>query len=169
MLWLALAIILHLLDFISGPTISVSILFVIPVVLAARHNGAFWGCFLAVLMPLIHLLMAVTWPVPWSVLDSAINTAIRVGALAGFALLVARVTQQEREIKVLQGLLPICSWCKRIRTPARDWQQMESYITSHSEATFTHSLCPDCAKQHYGVDLDELLSGPSSPRAEQRH
>lgn len=53
------------------------------------------------------------------------------------------------QVKRLSGLLPICSSCKKIRDDAGYWQQIESYITDHSEADFTHSICPDCASKLY--------------------
>lgn len=52
-------------------------------------------------------------------------------------------------IKVLSGLLPICASCKKIRKDDGYWQQIEGYIREHSEADFTHSICPDCAKRLY--------------------
>jgi PAS domain-containing protein len=58
-------------------------------------------------------------------------------------------------IKTLKGLLPICSWCKNIRDDQGYWTQMEAYIRDHSEAEFTHSLCPDCLEKHYGDLMDE--------------
>jgi integral membrane sensor domain MASE1 len=61
----------------------------------------------------------------------------------------------EREVNVLRGLLPICSHCKKIRDDESHWHPVESYIQSHSEATFTHGICPACLEKHYG----ELL-GP---------
>lgn len=48
------------------------------------------------------------------------------------------------EIKTLYGLLPICSWCKKIQNAAGSWEKLESYIQSRSNAEFTHSVCPDC-------------------------
>jgi GAF domain-containing protein len=48
------------------------------------------------------------------------------------------------EVKQLQGMLPICSYCKKIRNDEDSWQQMESYISEHSSATFSHGMCPDC-------------------------
>jgi hypothetical protein len=48
------------------------------------------------------------------------------------------------ELKVLQGLLPICSYCKKIRDGGNNWLQMETYIARHSEADFTHGVCPEC-------------------------
>ena len=53
------------------------------------------------------------------------------------------------EIKVLSGLLPICSSCKKIRDDKGYWTWIEKYIQEHSEAQFSHSICPDCAKKIY--------------------
>jgi len=53
------------------------------------------------------------------------------------------------EVKILRGLLPICASCKKIRDDKGYWTQIESYIANHSEAQFTHGLCPDCAKKLY--------------------
>jgi len=53
------------------------------------------------------------------------------------------------EIKILQGFLPICSSCKKIRDDKGYWNQIESYIRDHSEAEFTHGICPDCIKKLY--------------------
>jgi hypothetical protein len=53
------------------------------------------------------------------------------------------------KIKTLSGLLPICSNCKKIRDDKGYWKQIESYIRDHSEAEFTHSMCPICAKKLY--------------------
>lgn len=53
------------------------------------------------------------------------------------------------KLEVLEGILPICSFCKKIRDDHGYWNQVESYISQHSKALFSHSLCPDCAKEHY--------------------
>ena len=59
-----------------------------------------------------------------------------------------------KEIKILSGLLPICASCKKIRDDNGYWNQIESYINQHSEAEFSHSICPDCAKRLYpNLDL----------------
>jgi len=59
-------------------------------------------------------------------------------------------------IKELNGMLPICSNCKKIRNDEGYWEVVEAYITEHTEATFTHGICPDCAKKLYGTLYDEL-------------
>lgn len=57
------------------------------------------------------------------------------------------------KVKTLSGLLPICASCKNIRDDNGYWNQIESYIKTHSEAEFSHSICPDCAKKLY-PDID---------------
>jgi len=53
------------------------------------------------------------------------------------------------EVKALSGLLPICSSCKKIRDDKGYWNQIEAYIRDHSEANFSHSICPECAQKLY--------------------
>jgi hypothetical protein len=52
-------------------------------------------------------------------------------------------------VKLLSGLLPICASCKKIRDDKGYWTQIEFYIRDHSEAEFSHSLCPECMKKLY--------------------
>ena len=62
--------------------------------------------------------------------------------------IVAQQTLQaahESEIKQLRDILPICAYCKKIRNDKNYWEQIESYISQHSEALFSHGICPDCA------------------------
>ena len=58
--------------------------------------------------------------------------------------------EAENQVKVLSGLLPICASCKNIRDDNGYWNQIESYIEKHSDAQFSHGLCPECAKELYG-------------------
>ena len=58
------------------------------------------------------------------------------------------------QVKRLKGLLPICSYCKRIRKDRFYWQQLESYISENSEAEFTHGICPECYAIHLEPELD---------------
>nr|WP_321400913.1 MASE3 domain-containing protein [uncultured Desulfobacter sp.] len=54
-----------------------------------------------------------------------------------------------QEIKTLEGLLPICSHCKKIRDDKGYWNHLETYLDKHSHATFSHGICPDCIKKHF--------------------
>jgi len=58
------------------------------------------------------------------------------------------------KIKTLSGLIPICASCRRVRDDKGYWSQIEAYISDHSEADFSHGLCPDCAKDFY-ADLEK--------------
>jgi hypothetical protein len=53
------------------------------------------------------------------------------------------------EVKTLKGIIPICASCKKIRDDSGYWNQIELYIKEHSEADFSHSICPDCARKLY--------------------
>ena len=63
--------------------------------------------------------------------------------------LIVELKKALGEVKALGGLLPICASCKKIRDDQGYWNQLEHYIQKHSEAEFSHSVCPDCAKILY--------------------
>jgi DNA-binding response OmpR family regulator len=72
--------------------------------------------------------------------------------------LIARLREALAKIRTLRGLLPICVSCKKIRDDTGYWNQLESYLREHSEADFTHGLCPQCAQRLY-PDLYEKSQG----------
>ncbi|OGR44344.1 MAG: hypothetical protein A2X35_02650 [Elusimicrobia bacterium GWA2_61_42] len=61
--------------------------------------------------------------------------------------LIAQLREALKQVKQLTGLLPICADCKKIRTDKGDWMQLESYISEHSEALFTHGFCENCYRK----------------------
>jgi len=63
--------------------------------------------------------------------------------------LIAELQNALHEVKTLRGILPTCAYCKNIRDEAGDWHQLEEYIQTHSEAKFSHGICPDCRKVHF--------------------
>jgi hypothetical protein len=65
------------------------------------------------------------------------------------------------QVKTLKGLLPICANCKRIRDDKGYWNQIEAYISTHSDAEFSHGICPECAEKLYG---DIVISLPGSEK-----
>jgi PAS domain S-box-containing protein len=73
------------------------------------------------------------------------SESIVINGTSFLFLVVSDITDQ----KVLQGIIPVCSHCKQIRDDEGDWNQIEEYIQRHSEARFSHGLCPSCAQQHY--------------------
>jgi len=63
--------------------------------------------------------------------------------------LIAELTEALANIKQLKGLIPICASCKKIRDDEGYWNEVEAYIGQHSEAEFSHGICPDCAQKLY--------------------
>ena len=60
------------------------------------------------------------------------------------------------KVKLLQGLLPICCYCKKIRDDQNYWRQVEGYVAEHSEAQFTHAICPSCREKIIEPELQRL-------------
>jgi hypothetical protein len=81
----------------------------------------------------------------WMVL---FNRAFALFAIWSTALLVLYRKRADEQIKVLSGLLSICASCKRIRDERDKWKPLEDYIHQHSEADFSHSLCPECQEEY---------------------
>ena len=70
--------------------------------------------------------------------------------------LITELEKRLKEIKTLQGLLPMCAWCKNIRDDKGYWTNLEAYIRKHSDATFTHGICPKCMKKAYPGLYEEI-------------
>jgi len=72
-------------------------------------------------------------------------------------MLLEEIQKALSEVKLLSGLLPICASCKKIRDDKGYWKRIETYISAHSEAQFTHGICPECAKRLYPKDYDDIF------------
>jgi hypothetical protein len=77
------------------------------------------------------------------------NRGITIFVLWLVAILSLTRKRVEDEVKTLRGLLPICSYCKKIRDDKGYWKQIEVYIAANSQADFSHGLCPECGLEHY--------------------
>jgi len=66
-------------------------------------------------------------------------------------------------IKTLQGILPICSHCHKIRNDTESWEHIENYIEGHSEAQFSHSICPECLDKYYSEEPEEEKQPDEEP------
>jgi len=156
-------------DYLTGPHIHFPALYLFPVALAAWSGNPRTGFTLAVGMPLVRLAFAVLWGEPWHPVEEGVNTVVDAAVLGSFAWLVGVVAAQRRaleaEVQTLQGLLPICSFCKKIRDPRGEWQPLERFIGERSQAEFTHGVCPECLREHYGPYLRGGPMGPSPPGA----
>jgi glucose-6-phosphate 1-dehydrogenase len=63
-------------------------------------------------------------------------------------------------VKQLEGIISICMYCKKIRTDANSWDQLETYISNHSEALFSHGICPECYQQQMKELEDNRIKRP---------
>ena len=70
--------------------------------------------------------------------------------------LITELQQALDDVKTLKGIVPICSFCKKIRDDEGYWDQVEVYVQKHSEADFSHGVCPDCMKIHYPKQFDKI-------------
>lgn len=73
--------------------------------------------------------------------------------------LISQLQQALAEVKTLSGLLPTCASCKKIRDDKGNWNQTEVYIRDHSQAEFSHGICPDCAKKLYAENSKDTEGG----------
>jgi len=90
-------------------------------------------------------------------LQARIGVGRKVVELQGtLSLRIIELQTALAQIKTLKGLLPICMYCKKIRDDKQYWQQVESYVTTHSEAEFSHGICPDCYKKYILPEIDKI-------------
>ncbi len=66
---------------------------------------------------------------------------------------VRELQEEMAHVRLLRGLLPICSYCKRIRNDQNYWEQLEAYLSDHSEATLTHGICPECYEKYWRPEM----------------
>ena len=71
-----------------------------------------------------------------------------------FQAMITTLRRAFAELRVVRGILPICSHCRQIRDDKGYWNQVEVYFARHSEVDFSHGICPSCATEHFGEYLD---------------
>ena len=151
--YLFAAVIVLLVDYLTGKDIEFPILYALPVGMAAWRNKKTAAYGIAILMPLVRVGFYFPWHDTGSFPVALLNVPIIELALVFYAYLVDRTAWQaralEKKVSALEGILPICASCKRIRNERGEYEQIEKYVTEHSEASFTHGICPDCAKRLY--------------------
>lgn len=109
-----------------------------------------WGIYI--------LLFPFIWRLPW-LLPLAFGFLVGLHVLAGMGMMVLvvdrmriRAETSEKHAQRLEGLLPICAHCKRIRDDHDNWHRIETYIRERSDAEFSHGICPECSDRLYGKE-----------------
>ncbi len=152
--WVCIAGLWIWVDFLTGPKTEFPVIYVIPVTVAAWYSGRWAAVSLAVVVPLVHVVFLVAvWKQPGSTARLLAATTMREAVVIAMALWLARLSEHERalarRVQTLEGLLPICAFCKRIRNASGEWERLEAFISERSDAQFSHAFCPSCWKTHY--------------------
>lgn len=148
-------------DYFTGTEISFTLFYLIPVVFLAWSIGRRAGVLTSTLCAVLWAAVDIFGRSEVHPANILWNISFQFGVFVTFAYVLSRIregiVEQRRlngklqaaleEVKRLSGLLPICAWCKKIRDESGAWVQIEVYVAGHSEADFTHSICPDCARR----------------------
>jgi hypothetical protein len=159
-----LVLLIYWVDYLTGPELRFFVFYFLPIAFVSWYTHQQVAvCF--------TVMAAAAW-LAVDYLEGAVyshwfirywNAAIRLIAFLIIALAVAyikrKLAREQQlnqqlsaalaEVKRLSGFLPICASCKKIRNDQGYWEQIETYIRNHSEAEFTHSLCPECVPKIY--------------------
>ena len=152
--WVAVTGILLAVDYATQLYNQAPVVYAIPVTIAAWYSGRRPALAQAIVTPIVHLAFQLTlWPQTGSLGLLLFQTTIRTSAIVVMALWFARLSKHERDlhrhVQTLEGLLPICAFCKSIRNDAGEWERLEKFISTRSDAQFSHGFCPSCQKTHY--------------------
>ncbi len=131
-----------------------SIVFLLPLILSSWFWGQHAGIIMSIIGVILNLVIMIF--LKYDVNRDVLSIGIGIMSYTIIALIVGHLVQlNERlrnaitQIKTLQGLIPICASCKKIRNDKGYWQTVESYIQQHSDADFSHGICPECLPKLY--------------------
>ena len=85
--------------------------------------------------------------------DDFLNKPVDMDELTARLVVAERILSLRTQMTLLEGLLPICAYCKQIRDDKNNWQPIEGYISKRSDATFSHGYCPDCIEKYVKPDI----------------
>ena len=152
------------LDYVTGETYDLFILYYLPVGLVAWRIGRAAGLGMAVFCTVSWFQSDFLAHRHYSYFIGSWDTIMRFVSFIALAWTLSQVraalTQERKlnaeladamaQIKTLTGILPMCSFCRRIRDDQNHWVHLETYISKHSDAQISHGLCPECYRKHYG-------------------
>jgi hypothetical protein len=151
----ALALAVLILDVSLPSWVAVPVLYVVPVAYLAwlTQRPPMTGGFP---LPLTCTVLTVAaWPLAapqvWTALP---NRLMAITVVWIVTVLWPQQQEDGGEVTVLQGLLSMCRYCKKIHNDHGSWQALESYVSAHSHASFSHGICPDCTRQRFPAGYD---------------
>jgi hypothetical protein len=164
LLGIPLTIVIAILDHVVSSDLNVSVLYLLPIALASwklgKGEAVFVAAFSACVWFVDHGLISGETPGLWFPLLNALGLLgvfITVGlilsalrrAFAAQQGLIGELQEALGQVTTLSSLLPICSWCKKIRDDQGYWTAVEAYFEKYAHTEFTHGICPDCRVTHF--------------------
>lgn len=159
---LTLWVLLALLDFSVGLKVRFGPAYAIPVLLYTWYLGPAPGVLSALVSTVLWHGMqvvvlqdqSITFYRNWDLLSGllaflgvALTTSWSRGLYARETELNLELKRALEQVETLEGMLPICAWCRRVRDEEGLWEQIETYVSKHSDTTWTHGICPECMGQ----------------------
>jgi hypothetical protein len=157
-------------DYATGYEFGFFVFYFLPIAIAAWKLGFTSSYLISILSSIVwfladihssHLYSSIAL-VFWNTIIRLFSFLIIAYSTSKIRLLLAKERETAQalrdalsQVKTLSGLIPICASCKKIRDDKGYWNQLETFIQEHSEAEFSHGICPDCMKKLYGVVLEE--------------
>lgn len=90
--------------------------------------------------------------------DDFVSKPVGTDELAARLHVAERIVGLKAEVRKLQGMIPICSYCKKIRSDDDSWQQIEAYVATRTDASFSHGICPDCYASKIVPQFEQIES-----------
>ena len=155
-----LTILVLVIDMLIPLGVACGILYtgVVLVAQQARNNRLL--LWVAVVCSVLTIAKYLLWPlgaaIQWMVVTNRVLSVYVIWVSALMAMKINR--QHTEEVKSLAGLLPICAWCKNIRNDQGYWTRLETFLKQHTEAEFSHAICPDCMEKNI-AELQSRLEG----------
>jgi hypothetical protein len=155
LIWILLGALVLAADYGDTPGLHIRfpMAYIVPVVLAARFSGPWWGLGLAFALPLVHLFVFEGSRPSWTAAEAAVAAMVRIDILALAALVAVREAQRRtllREVRSLRGVFNVCTSCRRIRGREGLWMPAEEYIATCPEAVIRHCTCSECVRAYLG-------------------
>lgn len=148
---LAVATLVAAADWVTGPLVHFPIVYVFPVMGAAWFGFPRLAIALGIALPMLravveHWIWHSPPPLPFILLNTATYAAVLL-ALAGLTAMAAAAL---RRVAALEGILPLCRSCKRIRTEGNRWEALDAYVAREAHTSFSSGTCPDCLRRMFG-------------------
>jgi hypothetical protein len=159
---LLLASVIFIIDTIIPLGVAAGVLYIIIVLISLWSKNSkitFYMAAIGSILTILGFYSSSSGGELWKVLTNRSLSLFAIWAVTVLSLQRKKLYDQKEkalsEVKILTGLLPICAACKKIRNDAGYWERIEGYIMAHSQATFTHGICPECNEELYGDFLSK--------------